>query len=745
MIQTDSSLVQNAKSSLILLLLLLLFLLIANVIWFQLGGRPLHWDSAVHLIESLNANRVGEDTARPYWKQFLYVSWYYPPFVSYVSVPFYMLLGESEFTGLLVMGSFLLILVTSVYGIALRIFDQDVAIISAFLVSMCPIVIDFSRDFMLDLPLASMVALSMFLILASNEFTNTRVSILLGISLGCGFLTRWTFLFFLVIPVLYAFFQTIRKTSERSVRVRNLLLSIFVGAVTSAPWYAVHIVQILTGRLGELGQGERSLFHNIVYYLEVIPEQVSWLLSMILVAGTILYLKYHHKPHPALLIWFIGSYAIISIISFKEARFSIPLLPPLIIAASAGLIGWRNHVVVKLNQRSFVLKSVLALVLLQYFLITFIPVTSGVGRTLSQPLLTTSLIPIKGPSGAKWPQHDILRTVEERIKKSKKSRAVLRVIPDHVYFNRQTFEYVSTLQRFPIVVSGITGFPLFTDYVVVKTGDLGEDVVKRQVLSESVIGNSRQPKPLFTEIKRFPLPDESEAVLFHVTPQRVDNVSDVVILQKVERLADQFFKKYLRPLEGYSLRAAAYDSTETIRGHIKSLRVQAKGAELGDFAFKQIGLLASDIDLELFDIVFNPADLIEKDSLQILSLASLHINGMSVNAANLKDYIEISSSQNTLVKELSIEDGKLSLKVHQLKPDLSLSASIQMWTIEHRNISFRFEGIQISSIPIHPLIINILTDPFDPLLTGFSFLSDFRVGHLTLSNGELTIHRGKED
>ncbi len=726
-----------------MLFLLLLFLLIANVVWFQLGGGPLHWDSSVHLLESLNANRVGEGTDRPYWKQFLYVSWYYPPFVSYVSVPFYLLLGESEFTALLVMSSFLLMLVVSVYGIARRIFGQDVAILSAFLISMCPVVIDFSRDFMLDLPLASMITLSMFLMLASSEFTNTRVSILLGISLGCGFLTRWTFLFFLVIPILYAFFQTVKKIPERSARVRNLLLSIFIGAILSTPWYSVHMLQILTGRLGELGRGERSLFHNIVYYLEVLPEQVSWILIMILVAGTISFLKYHHKPHSSLLTWFIGSYAIISMISFKQPRFSIPLLPPLIIAASAGLIGWRNHVPAKLRKRSLVLQSVLALVLLQYFLITFIPVTSGAGRTLSQPLLTAPVIPIKGPSGAKWQQHEILQTVEEQIKKSNKSRAILRVIPDHIYFNRQTFEYVSTLQRFPIVVSGITGFPAFTDYVVVKTGDLVEDVVKRQVLSESVIGNSRRPRPLFTEIKRFPLPDESEAVLFRVTPQRVDNISDVIILQKVERLADQFLKKYLRPLKGYSLRAMAFDSTETIGGHIKSLRVQAKEAELGDFAFKQIGLRATDIDFELFDIVFNPVDLMEKDTLQILSLAGLHINGMSVKAANLKDYIEISSNGKTLVEELSMENGKLNLRVHQLRPDFRISASARIWTNEHRNISFKFEGMKVSSVPIHPLVINILTDPFDPLLTGFGFLSDFQVGRLTLSNDELTIYSDK--
>jgi 4-amino-4-deoxy-L-arabinose transferase-like glycosyltransferase len=743
--QPRPSSAHGRRSSLGLLVLLLLFLSIGNATWFQLGGRPLHWDSAIHLSESLNANRVGEDTIRPYWKQFLYVSWYYPPFVSYASIPFYRLFGESEFTGSLIMSFFLVLLVASVYGIALQFFDQDVAIISAFLISMCSIVIEFSRDFMLDLPLASMVALSMFLLYASREFKNTFVSTLFGISLGLGFLTKWTFIFFLAIPLLCVFLQTIKRTPERFVHIRNLLLSILVGTAISAPWYLVHILQILMGRLGELGRGERSIFHDIIYYLEVIPGQVSWLLSIVLVAGIVLYLKYHRKPHLGLLAWFIGSYAIISVLSFKQPRFSIPLLPPLVIAASAGIVGWRNHSAAKPKHRSLVVQSVLTVVLVQYFLITFIPRMSGIGRTLNQPLLSASLVPVRGPSDAKWQQDEILRAVEEQIKKSPKLRAILRVIPDHSYFNRQTFEYFSELHRLPIVVSGSTSLPLFTDYVVVKTGDLGEDAAHRQVLSEHVIENSHQSNPLFTEIKRFPLPDGSEALLFRATPQRADDVSDVLILKKFERLADKFIKKYVRPVGEYSLHAAAYDSAETVRGHVKSLRIRAKQVELGDFAFEQVGVLSRDLDLKLFDIVFDPASLIQRDSLQILSLAGLHINGLSIEANGLQDYVEASSKGKTIVERLSMNDGILQLEVHQLKPNLTIDARVRLWNVDHRNLSFAFEETQISSIPIHPAIINILTDSFNPLLTGFGYLSDFRVGHLTLSNGELRIQSEKED
>ncbi len=198
-----------------ILILLLLFLLINNIAWYQLGGRPLHWDSSVHLTESLNANRVGENSSQSLFKEYLNISWYYPPFVSYVSVPFYKIFGESKGTAFFVMSVFLLVLVISVYGITLRLYNKKTAILSAFLISMCPIVIHFSRDFMLDLPLAAMVSLSIYLLLASYEFKSARNSILFGISLGLGILTRWTFIFFLIVPFIYSFIRTFKKSPTR--------------------------------------------------------------------------------------------------------------------------------------------------------------------------------------------------------------------------------------------------------------------------------------------------------------------------------------------------------------------------------------------------------------------------------------------------------------------------------------------------------------------------------------------------
>lgn len=719
------------------LIILLLFLLINNIIWFQLGGAAQHWDSAVHLVESLNANHIGEEPTQPFVKQLLNVSWYYPPFVSYASIPFYKIFGESEFTGLIVITFFLLILVFCVYLIAKDYFDENVAFLSASLVAFSPIVIHFSRDFMQDLPLASLVAVSVLFLIRSNLFSNSKYSLLFGISLGFGFLTRWTFPLFIISPFAFVFFQILKKSPEKVKRFRNLIVATLTGLIISAPWYLAHILPILVGRSGELNRGNRSSFQDMTYYISVLPEQVSWIITLFLLLGIIFYFKVYRKSHIMLLLWFAGAYLFLTIISFKLPRFSISLLLPLIIASSAGIVAWANQRQSKKQLRFFALISVFIIIVFQYLLITYIPVSTNIGRFFSKQFFSASIIPVEGPEKNNWQQQQIIYAVKKAMDKTGKTHAVLRIVPDHQFFNRQTFDYQNVLKRFPIVISGISGFPMFTDFIVIKTNNLGEDTIKRKKLSESIIKNSLQTNPLFREINRFTLPDKSEAILYHVISPVVNNVSNKTILNKVEILSDRFLRRYFHPLEGYTVTASEYDSLETTRGNIKKLIFKISKAEFGDFSFKKHALSTKDIEIELLGLKFNPEELVMRDSLQILSLKGLHINSFCINADDLKEYIETSSNKKTLISSLTIKNGLIRITAHQKKPDIYFTIGLKVWTINNKNLEFSFDEVKISSVPVHPVIVNILTDSFNPLIKGLDFISEVWIGNLNLSKNEL--------
>lgn len=721
-----------------ILILLLLFLLLNNISWYQLGGRPLHWDSSVHLIESINANRVGENSNQSLLKEYLNVSWYYPPFVDYFSVPFYKIFGESKGTSFFVMSIFLLVLVISVYAITLRLYNKTTAILSAFIVSMCPIVIYFSRDFMLDIPLAAMVSLSIYWLLISYEFRSTRNSILFGISSGLGVLTRWTFIFFLIIPLIYSFIKVFRKSPTRNRQVINVFISILAGIMISAPWYSMHLIQFVS-RLGEFTRGNRNLFENTFYYIGIIPSQISWLITILLLIGLIWYFKNNFNTNGLLYAWFIGSYVIISLISFKEPRFSISLLAPLIIISSAGLLEWINFISGKLNKKKLIYQSVIALIILQFLMISYIPVNTKIGGLLSTGIISASIIPVDGPNKSNWKQLEILNTINDEMQETQKSRAVLSIIPDEVNFNRQSFDYIIKRERLPIQLIGTSGFPFLSNYVLIKMGKSAEDADQRGTITKEVIENSQQLNPLYTKMKSFKLPDGTVAGLFRITPSVVKNVSSALVLQKFRKHLNDFLERYIRIVKDFSLTISESDSNRIMHGYVKNISLNISEADLGDFAFKDTGLRVRNINLELIDVVFNPLLLIDRDSLQLLSFSGVHFNSMTIKSKDLKDYIENSSNHNTIVKSLSLNNGKINLDIKIPKSKLDIKTGVKLWTIKNENIEFIVTGFRINSIPIHPLILNILTDSYNPLLKGLYFLSDFKIGTLSLSNNKLMI------
>src|SRR5437660_1295478 len=77
----------------VIVLGLVIFVALCNVIWSTIDLRPPHWDMGRHLWTSLfylNAFKQG------HYFNLLTEYRYYPPFVYWVTVPFYLLIGLSD-------------------------------------------------------------------------------------------------------------------------------------------------------------------------------------------------------------------------------------------------------------------------------------------------------------------------------------------------------------------------------------------------------------------------------------------------------------------------------------------------------------------------------------------------------------------------------------------------------------------------------------------------------------------------
>ena len=126
-----------------------------NLVWVSIDTRPPHWDYARHLGDSL-VYRDGDA-----WSSLLaplqtYV--YYPPFVYWLTVPFYLVFGTDLWVAILSNVVFLAILVFATYGIGKTLWNRWVGLLSALFVVATPMFVTMFREYMLDPQLSAMVA-----------------------------------------------------------------------------------------------------------------------------------------------------------------------------------------------------------------------------------------------------------------------------------------------------------------------------------------------------------------------------------------------------------------------------------------------------------------------------------------------------------------------------------------------------------------------------------------------------------
>jgi len=136
---------------------------------------------------------------------------------------------------------FMLILLFSIYKIGKHLCNQNVGILSAFIVTMFPGIFGFSRVLMVEFALTAIVALTFVMLLLSRNFTNRKYSVLLGFTFAMGMLMKVTYPVFVIGPFLYTFFSFFRNVqSDKKIRhtaISNLIISICIAGLLSSIWY----------------------------------------------------------------------------------------------------------------------------------------------------------------------------------------------------------------------------------------------------------------------------------------------------------------------------------------------------------------------------------------------------------------------------------------------------------------------------------------------------------------------------
>lgn len=188
----------------------------------------LGWDRPAHLVRTLVYNDMLAKVDLRSLFEVLTWSWNRPPLSHLVAVPFYRLFGVSTDVALMRNTVFVAILLLSVYGIGRRFYDTRAGLLGAFIVSTYPILFSTSRMPYVDYSLTAMVALSVYLLVACEGFRRRGSSLLLGLAIGLGILTKWPFVAFAGGPIAYV--------AVRSGALRDVITALTTRLEIIPPW-----------------------------------------------------------------------------------------------------------------------------------------------------------------------------------------------------------------------------------------------------------------------------------------------------------------------------------------------------------------------------------------------------------------------------------------------------------------------------------------------------------------------------
>lgn len=240
------------RYSLILLALLIAVQIGANGLWLAANTVTVGMDRIFHQVTSLAYDHIlrqGIDLHSLF--SALTLSDYYPPLVHMTVAGFYQVFGVSMDVAAMANSLYLALLLLAVYGIGERLGGPWVGLLSAFIVSLLPMIFAMSRYLYLDFALTAMVAANICLLLRSDRFQRRGYALLYGLSLGLGLLVKWTFVVFVVGPLLLvllhrdtllAAWQAARQTlALRGGGWKRLGIAALLGLAVTALWFMPNV------------------------------------------------------------------------------------------------------------------------------------------------------------------------------------------------------------------------------------------------------------------------------------------------------------------------------------------------------------------------------------------------------------------------------------------------------------------------------------------------------------------------
>jgi len=617
------------------LTLSLLFVLLAAVTttWVLLDRRPPEWDHANHLERAVGCYRILSEPGRDRLREILAVSSFYPPIVPCAAGLLYFAFPIAPLTAQAVMLGFLAVGLAATFALGRHLYDVETGLLAALFVGTAPFVVFSLTNFQLDLPLAAMVALALYLLVRAEGFSRPGWCVALGVALGLGMITKPPFAGY-VLPVLaWALWQALRAGDRRR-RLGWMAISLVIAAALALPWYGPRVLGLPTQIAhrsfkfaAQEGQAEYLSAESLLYYPLVLPSQLGPLATVLFLWGLLAARRFRDTRA---FLWLAGiaPFVLFSLIQNRNLRYTLPALPAAALVAAIGARSlppaWRRGGV----------WACLIVGLLQVSMAAFaLPPPPRV------PGMPLPIVFYQPPSGADW-RHDAV--LSDLSRASGGRPATVSVVPNYNFFSVSNFRYDAARLGLPFTMTrSWSGPPLGVDFVIAKTGSQGPSwtAERPERLTRALDGGDPYLAEIFPVVGRYPLPDGSEGVL---RQRRIPPLTGVTPEQVAARLSEapaSILRANVRDAVGLRV-GLSYQPEGILRGEVAQVRIAADAAVVGELERRNRAPLAlRDLRLVVEGLVFNPRRLVETAELEVLDVSSIRIERAVLTQDDLDQFL----------------------------------------------------------------------------------------------------------
>ncbi|MEA5467815.1 phospholipid carrier-dependent glycosyltransferase [Spirulina sp. 06S082] len=519
-------------------------------LWIALDRTVPAWDQSNHLTGSLNYLYAFQNVRfwDGEWRNYFWTLTHkYPPLTYILTVPFQQIFGKGADQALLVNLLYNGIILLSVYYLGKHLFNPLTGIYAAAFCVVMPELYRWRLQYLLDIPVTAFtVACFCCLTLWSQQKSRQKSwlwTLILGLCLGLGLMTKQNVLFFLFFPVLYL---AVRYLWQRKwEKLVQLISSFFISTLLWGTWYRTNFIYLFStsqnaNAIPASSEGDPALntLKAWLYYWDLMPRSLSWVLIIFPLVGLLLYLckkllkrsslKNYRLPIASiawLALYFFGSYLICSAIYNKDPRFIMPALPIVAVFLGYCLTLWQG-------KWQFMRQVTIGLA----FILMLVKIFPIPGMTPIANLLSPSP-PLQTYLGDRYPNSQIIAeitAVEPYLK------ATVGTITSTESINHNTINYFGALADFQVYSreTGSREEQLAQDarslnWFVTQTGDNGLTKETQLALAKSLPEN-----PDFKLQKQWKLPNKETLSLYHrknppVTIEAIASSSQKVQLDRI--------------------------------------------------------------------------------------------------------------------------------------------------------------------------------------------------------------------